>query len=219
MILFHWKKTKVFHLFVFFSVVVSRRCRFSFLSHTFSFFFFFFTGNESEIILFCRAQSTSFFFFPSFFLLPCPIFSCASESQPSLRETGDLRAQGEVLFNVPVPHLLSNVGFRLSSSAVSRCSTRLLRKSPLCFVSHGMFGCVWSLWCEFEPCRLFFYVCMALCSCAAPLAWHICILVKLIPPKNLAAWISNPSLHYVQSQRTYDGYLWTFKKNCSEGFS
>lgn len=53
------------------------------------------------------------------------------------------------------PHLLSNVGFRLSSSAVSRRSTRLLRKSPLCFVSHGMFGCVWNLWCVFEPCRLF----------------------------------------------------------------
>lgn len=39
-------------------------------------------------------------FFDVFFCPPslpaCLIFSCPSESQPSLKETGDLRAQGEV---------------------------------------------------------------------------------------------------------------------------
>lgn len=133
------------------SVVVSRRCRFSFLSHI----FFFFTGNESEIILFCRAQSTSFFFFLLFSSSPVR----SSHAPQSLnrvwekRETWGLKVRFYLMCRSP--HLLSNVGFRLSSSAVSRRSTRLLRKSPLCFVSHGMFGCVWNLWCVFEPCRLF----------------------------------------------------------------
>lgn len=40
------------------------------------------------------------YFFDVFFCPPslpaCLIFSCPSESQPSLKETGDLRAQGEV---------------------------------------------------------------------------------------------------------------------------
>lgn len=206
------KKTNLPSLCVF-SVVVSRRCRFSFLSHI-----FFLTGNESEIILFCPAQSTSFFFFLLFSSSPVR----SSHAPQSLnrvwekRETWGLKVRFYLMCRSP--HLLSNVGFRLSSSAVSRRSTRLLRKSPLCFVSHGMFGCVWNLWCVFEPCRLFLYVCMALCSCAALLAWHICILVELIPPKKPAAWMSNPSLHYIQSQRLYGRDFQTFKKNCSEGF-
>lgn len=172
------KKKKNLPSLCVFSVVVSRRCRFSFLSHI-----FFLTGNESEIILFCRAQSTSFFFFLLFSSSPVR----SSHAPQSLnrvwekRETWGLKVRFYLMCRSP--HLLSNVGFRLSSSAVSRRSTRLLRKSPLCFVSHGMFGCVWNLWCVFEPCRLFLYVCMALCSCAALLAWHICILVELIPPK------------------------------------
>lgn len=66
-----------------------------------TYFFFNWKWIWDYFILSCTIHI--FFFFPSFFLLPCPIFSCASESQPSLRETGDLRAQGEVLFNVPVP--------------------------------------------------------------------------------------------------------------------
>lgn len=91
------KKKKNLPSLCVFSVVVSRRCRFSFLSHI----FFYWKWIWDYFILSCTIHI--FFFFPSFFLLPCPIFSCASESQPSLRETGDLRAQGEVLFNVPVP--------------------------------------------------------------------------------------------------------------------
>ena len=101
MIFFHREKKKNLPSLCVFSVVVSRRCRFSFLSHIFSFFFFYWKWIWDYFILSCTIHI--FFFFPSFFLLPCPIFSCASESQPSLRETGDLRAQGEVLFNVPVP--------------------------------------------------------------------------------------------------------------------
>lgn len=206
------KKKKIFHLFVFF--------RWWFLVDVASpsYHIFFFTGNESEIILFCRAQSTSFFFFLLFSSSPVR----SSHAPQSLnrvwekRETWGLKVRFYLMCRSP--HLLSNVGFRLSSSAVSRRSTRLLRKSPLCFVSHGMFGCVWNLWCVFEPCRLFLYVCMALCSCAALLAWHICILVELIPPKKPAAWMSNPSLHYIQSQRLYGRDFQTFKKNCSEGF-
>lgn len=179
MIFFHRKKKKNKNLpsLCVFSVVVSRRCRFSFLSHI----FFYWKWIWDYFILSCTIHI--FFFFLLFSSSPVR----SSHAPQSLnrvwekRETWGLKVRFYLMCRSP--HLLSNVGFRLSSSAVSRRSTRLLRKSPLCFVSHGMFGCVWNLWCVFEPCRLFLYVCMALCSCAALLAWHICILVKLIPPK------------------------------------
>lgn len=172
------KKKKIFHLFVFlrwwFLVDVASPSY-----HTY--FFFNWKWIWDYFILSCTIHI--FFFFLLFSSSPVR----SSHAPQSLnrvwekRETWGLKVRFYLMCRSP--HLLSNVGFRLSSSAVSRRSTRLLRKSPLCFVSHGMFGCVWNLWCVFEPCRLFLYVCMALCSCAALLAWHICILVELIPPK------------------------------------
>lgn len=76
--------------------------------HTFSFFVCLFFGflihwNWSEVISVEHNPHLLFFFlFPP----PCLIFSCAPESQPSLRETGDLRAQGEATCPPPPTPLL-----------------------------------------------------------------------------------------------------------------
>lgn len=134
--------------------------------YTSHYLLFFFYSLELIWSYCCRAQPTSFVFFLLLvFLPPCLIFSCASESQPSLRETGDLRAQGEVACP---SFFYKRIGFSLSTSAVS---------NPLCLVSPGTFECVWKLCLVFELCFLsvaawcFYFIlfifCMALYSCAA----------------------------------------------------
>lgn len=69
-------------------------------------------------------QDPHLFFVSSFFppaLTPPTrlIFLYAPESPPSLRETGDLRAQGEVTSPTFSVSSLPNVGFSLSPSAPS----------------------------------------------------------------------------------------------------
>lgn len=58
-------------------------------------------------------------FFPPALTPPRLIFLYAPESPPSLRETGDLRAQGEVTSPTFSVSSLPNVGFSLSPSAPS----------------------------------------------------------------------------------------------------